>query len=128
MAQSVRFKSDGGAIVAEITCGHSQEGSYGLLLWEANTNTIVMEKRGNFFNTDDDAYELPKPNEKNHGRLVECIVTVVLTPPIKKYAVFLKFRQGGKTLGTVSSSGESDQPMVTLDLFASLEAQGGGGA
>lgn len=118
--ETVRFRKSGGPIVAEITCGHAQEGAYTLFLWEKDSNSIVMEKKGNFLNPEDDAYELPRPVKQNDGRLLECLTTVVVTPPIHKFAVFLKISQDGKKLGVVSASGESDQPAVTVDLFARL--------
>lgn len=119
----IRFKKGGPPLVAEVTCGYAQEGAYALYLWEAGTNAMVKKWRGNFLNPEDDAYELPKPNSKHDGRLVECLTTIVVTPPIKKYAVFLKVSQGGSKLGVVSASGETDQPAVTVDLFAKLEAE-----
>ena len=121
----IRFRKGGEPVMVEVTCGHAQEGAYALLLWEREENKVVMEQRGNFINTDDDAYELPKPNTRNAGRLVECLCSVVITPPIDKYAVFLKFTQDGKRLGVVSASGESTQPAVMVDLFARLEIEGG---
>jgi hypothetical protein len=123
--ETIRFRKDGEPVIVEVTCGHAQEGAYAILLWERDENKILMEKRGNFINTDDDAYELPKPNAGNAGRLVECICTVVITPPIDKFAVFLTFTQAGRNLGVVSASGESSEPAVTVDLFATLEMEGG---
>lgn len=118
--QTIQFARDGGPVVAEVTCGQAQEGSYNLLLWEADKNVIVKEYPGNFLNPDDDSYELPTPNQSNDGRILECLTTVVVTPPIKKYAVSLTFSQDGKKLGVVKASGETDQPSETVDLFAQL--------
>jgi len=124
MTDVIRFNKKGGPIVAEATCGQAQQGSYTLTLWEAEENTVVMEKKGNFLNSDDDSYELPKPNGKNEGRLLQCSFRIALIPPINKYAVSVKVTQDGKTLGVVSKSGASDQPTVPVDLFAELRAEG----
>ena len=103
-----------------MTCGQAQEGSYNLLLWEADRNLIVKQYPGNFMNPDDDSYDLPTPNQANDGRILECLTTVVVTPPIKKYAVSLTLSQDGRRLGVVKAAGETDQPSQTVDLFAQL--------
>jgi hypothetical protein len=121
--KTVRFKKNGGPIVADIKCGYAQPGAYTLLLWEANVNQVVMEKKGNFLNPDDDSYELPLPNELNHGRLLDCLTTVVITPPIKDYQIDLKISQDGKILGVETGSGRSDAITVLVELFVKLEAE-----
>lgn len=119
----VKFKKDGGPIFAEVTCGYAQPGAYTLLLWEADENTIVMEKKGNFINADDDSYELPGPNEDNDGRILDCLSTVVITPPIKDYKIDLKVSQDNEALGKETASGQSDLPTVSVELFIKLEAK-----
>jgi len=118
--QTIQFAKEGGPVVAEVTCGQAQEGSYNLLLWEAERNLIVKQYPGNFMNPDDDSYDLPTPNQANDGRILECLTTVVVTPPIKKYAVSLTLSQDGRRLGVVKAAGETDQPSQTVDLFAQL--------
>ena len=118
--QTIQFAKEGGPVVAEVTCGQAQEGSYSLLLWEADRNLIVKQYPGNFMNPDDDSYDLPTPNQANDGRILECLTTVVVTPPIKKYAVSLTLSQDGRRLGVVKAAGETDQPSQTVDLFAQL--------
>jgi len=118
--QTIQFAKEGGPVVAEVTCGQAQEGSYNLLLWEAERNLIVKQYPGNFMNPDDDSYDLPTPNQANDGRILECLTTVVITPPIKKYAVSLTLSQDGRRLGVVKAAGETDQPSQTVDLFAQL--------
>jgi len=118
--QTIQFAKEGGPVVAEVTCGQAQEGSYSLLLWEADRNLIVKQYPGNFINPDDDSYDLPTPNQANDGRILECLTTVVVTPPIKKYAVSLTLSQDGRRLGVVKAAGETDQPSQTVDLFAQL--------
>jgi len=118
--QTIQFAKEGGPVVAEVTCGQAQEGSYNLLLWEAERNLIVKQYPGNFMNPDDDSYDLPTPNQANDGRILECLTTVVVTPPIKKYAVSLTLSQDGRRLGVVKAAGETDQPSQIVDLFAQL--------
>jgi len=119
----IKFKKSGGPIIAEISCGYAQPGAYTLYLWEANENKIVMKKKGNFINSDDDSYELPNPNEHNNGRILDCLSTVVITPPIKDYNVELKVSQDGNILGSEAASGQSDSPSITVRLFVQLEAE-----
>ncbi|MGH7498111.1 MAG: hypothetical protein ACREL3_04595 [Gemmatimonadales bacterium] len=117
-----QFDPAGGPVVATITSGHAQPGSYRLLLWEAHANKVVMRGRGNFLNTDDDAFKLPLPNIGNHERLAECLATVVITPPIKDYALRLSISQGGTEIGFDELAGKATTPTVTADLFVRLEA------
>ncbi len=118
------FRTDGGVVQANITSGFAQQGSYSLILWKADENKPVSgyPKLGNFINTDDDRYDLPRPNRVNDGRLVESLVTVALARPVKKYAVALEILQDNKVIGSDTADGESDEPTVTLDLFVQLKA------
>ncbi|MFX0212315.1 MAG: hypothetical protein ACFFDT_40455 [Candidatus Hodarchaeota archaeon] len=119
----IKFNKNGGPVIAEITCGYAQQGAYTLLLWEANENKIVMERKGNFINSDDDSYELPSPNENNDGRILDCLVNVVIIPPIKDYKVDLKITQDGNVLETETASGQSDLFTVPIELFVGLKAE-----
>jgi hypothetical protein len=122
--ETVSFKPDGGPLVAEVRTGQAAVGSYSLRLWEADANLVVMKRKGNFVNPDDDAYELPLPNEHNHRRIVECIATVVITPPISNYEVELVISQDGARLGGQPASGANASGAVTVDLFVMLVAEG----
>jgi hypothetical protein len=119
----VIFKKDGGPIVAEVKCGYAQPGAYKLFLWEANVNKVVMRKEGNFINPDDDSYQLPTPNQDNDARIVDCLATIVITPPIKDYQVDLRISQDGNDLGVVTASGQSDASTVIVELFVKLELE-----
>jgi len=121
--KAVAFDPEGGPIVASITSGFAQPGSYTLYLWEAHANKVVVKTRGNFINSDDDTYKLPLPNLHNHHRIVECISTVVITPPIQDYRVRLSVHQDGAEIGFEEAAGQSSSPTVTADLFLQLEAQ-----
>lgn len=121
--KNVKFKPDGGPITVAVKCGFAQAGSYTVYLWEAHANKIVVKARGNFINPDDDTYRLPAPNVQNDQRIVECIATVVLTPPIKQYDLSLTVSQDGVQLASEASAGQADSPTVTVDLFVQMEAQ-----
>jgi hypothetical protein len=118
-----RFDPAGGPLSATITSGQAQPGSYSLLLWEAHANQVLLEERGNFINSDDDSFKLPLPNGRNDHRIVECIATAVITPPIKDFALRLSISQNDKEIGVDQLIGKSTAPTVTADLFILLEAQ-----
>lgn len=120
--QTIEFNNEGGPIYVEVRCGYAQPGAYDLRLWEADVNEIVMKEEGNFINPDDDSYPLPIPNKKNNCRIVDCLATVTITPPIKDYQVDLRIHQDGSELGIETVSGQSDGPTVTVRLFMQLES------
>ena len=121
---TVQFDPNGGPLVAEVRCAFAQPGSYSMLLWEADANLIVMRRDGNYINAADDAYELPGPNAQNHRRIVECISTVVVTPPVTNYQVDLVVSQDGQVLGGDSAAASTTSAAVTVDLFVQLLAGG----
>ncbi len=116
----VVFDPDGGPVLAGVTSGFAQLGSYTILLWEAHVNKIVLQKKGNFINPDDDTYKLPRPNRVNIDRIVECLTTLAITPPIEEYRVRLSIFQDGKEIGFDEVSGKTTDPSVTLDQFVQL--------
>jgi len=118
--QNVKFNENGGPIIVEVKCGHAQIGTYTILLWESND--VLKEWKGNFINPEDDLYELPSPNKRNSGRIVDCLFTITLTPPIKDYYVELRIMQDGKELGIEKASGQSDIETITKELCLQLEA------
>lgn len=121
--QVVRFEPAGGRIKASVSSGFAQPGSYTLLLWSSGTNDIVQEEHGNFMNDDDDSYPLPTPVAGNDGRIVEALVTVVLTPPLRQYAVTLTVEQDGVVLGREKREGRGkDFETITSDLYVRLSA------
>jgi hypothetical protein len=119
-----RFNINGGPIIAEVRSGFAQPGSYGLLLWEADANVVVMERRGNFINSADDAYKLPTPNEHNDHRVLQCLVTLAITPPIKDYRAELIVSQDGNVLGGDSDAGSNASGVINTTLFVQLIAVG----
>ena len=121
---TAEFDPAGGPPVVEVRAGHAQPGSYTLLLWAAERNEVVFSARGNFINTDDDAWPLPGAVAEHDLRLVECIATVVVTPPLDQYEVGMVVVQDGHELAAVVQSGERPPVgAVTVDLFVRLEAR-----
>jgi hypothetical protein len=119
-----RFDPAGGVISARVSCGFAQPGAYTLFLWEANKNKIVMERPGNFLNSDDDEYPLPTPNSVNQGRYVQALVTVAITPPELHYAVAVTVLQDGNNLATELRSGSGEPgDAITRTLWIRLEAK-----
>jgi hypothetical protein len=122
--QVARFNPQGGPIRARVSCGFAQPGAYDVFLWEAGKNEIVMEKKGNFLNADDDEYDLPGSNAKHDGRHVQALVTVAITPPELHYAVALSVSQDGATLATDLKSGLGQAgDAITRTLWVRLVPQ-----
>jgi hypothetical protein len=121
---TVQFDVQGGPVIAEVRSGFAQPGSYTVLLWEADANLVVMRRDGNYINTADDAYPLPTPNQHNHRRMVECISTVVITPPVTDYRIDLVIMQDGQDIGGDSAAGSNASGAVTVDLFVELQSGG----
>lgn len=118
--KTVQFNPAGGPITAEVRSGFAQPGSYTLLVWDANQ--VVMEKNGSFINPDNDSYALP--NGDNDRRIVECIATVVITPPVTNYQVDLVISQDGEALGGDTAADSNASGAVPVDLFVQLIAEG----
>src|SRR5438093_241572 len=68
---TITFDPNAGTIRAQVAFRSPQVVSYGLLLWEAGSNTIIMEEKGNSANPEDDVYSLPMPAGANDGRILE---------------------------------------------------------
>lgn len=120
--KTVKIDPNGGPVTAEVRCGFAQPGSYTLLLWAANENRVLQRWDGNFINSDDDAYVLPGDGAGHDGRIVQCIATLVITPPIRDYQVDLEISQGGRVLGGDSARGSNASGAVPVTLFVELAA------
>lgn len=120
--KTINFDPEGDSLTVELACGHAQDGVYNLYIWEADTNEIVWETFGDFESSADDRYTIPGETRDHKGRKFHASLRVILIPPIKQYDVTLRIFQGGRELGTVIESGESDFPTLPLDLVARLEA------
>ncbi len=118
----IRFARNGGPLEVEIQFGHAQVGIYTLILWESGSNTIVMERSGNNDNPQDDRYPLPLPTEKNDGRLVDCVATVIAPDfkPGDRYSIDVIVYQNETEIGRISDSGEIKEKSVNRELVAKL--------
>ena len=121
MVQEVMFDGSGSQLKVEIRCGHAQAGAYVLTLW--NRNDVHQRWEGTFFNPDDDTYKLPGRAATHDGRLLQCLFSVEIIPPVQKFALMMTIWQGTQKLGVVTDSGETDASQVTKNLFAQLVAR-----
>ena len=109
--KTIEFNKDGGPLIAEVTAGFAQQGTYVLRLLEKDLSRKMLVS-GDFKNNDDDTYTLPSPASSNDGRILHCmIILTIFDPP--KYHVSLKVFQDGLELDSVDDpevgSGETDQ-------------------
>lgn len=118
---TARFAKDGGNLVVNVTCTPARDGSYRLKLWEANENKIVKEWEGNFINTDDDEYKLPKPNHQHDGRLLECLLVVSVPGGVGPATVALVVSQDGTELDRHSQTIPPGSAGALADLFVQLK-------
>jgi len=118
------FKSEGERLSINIQFGYAQIGSYILRLWEAGSNTVLMQRRGNNQNQEDDTYLLPLPTKHNDGRMIQCQTAVVAPDwkPGQRYSVRLIFRQGESEPQEYEVSGPIGESHAHPELFAVLKA------
>jgi len=100
--------------------------SYVYSLWEKDSNLKVDSKQGNNLNGDDDIYQLPVPNTRNLGRLIEVFST--LNNPeaeSKPETVALKIIQNGDLLFTDEKPSGVDVGHKTFSVAESLSIAAG---
>ena len=122
--KDVFFNPSGDRLQVGVRFGYPHFASYELLVWESGSNTIVMQRRGNNQNPDDDDYLMPLPNSNNNGRLVECICTI-LNPNLSngdRYSVTLIVKQGETEIGNLNIDEPMNAPYVYPDLVIRLIA------
>lgn len=115
------FNPQGGRLVASVTT-NAQIGSYTVLLWENNENTVVWQQQGNFMNTDDDSHQLPPKTggqSVNDGRIVDCVFSII-PPEGGAYWCKLCISQDGNELAEDSFNGQTDQHTISIRLFVNL--------
>ena len=124
--KTITFNKEGGPLVAEVTSGYAQPGSYQLQLFEAGRNQVVMSEKGNFVNDAKDTYTLPSPTASNDGRLLQAFIILTILDP-NKYLLTLKVSQDGQEVGSVvvpeGGPGESDSHSLFFNLMATLQAK-----
>lgn len=118
------FNPAGDRISIGVEFGYAHIGSYILRLWEAGSNTVVLQRRGNNQNPDDDTYLLPLPTKHNDGRLIQCQTAIVAPDwkPGERYSVRLIFRQGNAAPQEYEISGPISEAQAHPELFALLRA------
>lgn len=72
----IPFDHHGGVISILIEYQGLVAASYTYTLWEANSNDIVAQRKGNNQNPEDDRYNLPSPATVNTKRLIDVHSTV----------------------------------------------------
>jgi hypothetical protein len=117
------FTAAGGKIIASVTCRPRRDGSYELRLWEKDANEFVDPSpwNGNFVNTDDDDYAMPKPNARNDGRQLQCIAVVAVPAGSNPVTVSLLVSQDEKVLARDSAVIPPDTPIGLANLWVQLE-------
>lgn len=120
---TAKFNSQGGRIWVAISCDPNRNGSYTIILWEANANKVVKKYPGNFINTQDDRYELDAPNSAHDGRLLEAMVVVAIPGGVGPSAVTMIVSQDDIELARESASVAPGSPGQLVDLFVRLEAK-----
>jgi hypothetical protein len=116
----VKFKNDGEPLFVEVVVQSPQVAVYTLWLWEAKSNSIVMEKRGNNDNPEDDRYQLPTPCARNNGRLLECSITLIDPKGSGEFNVGMKISQGEHELATILAEGEMGNTWQDCTVLAKL--------
>lgn len=121
---TIPFKSSGDPISVEVSFGYAQVGAYDLFLWDATGNEKLQLGEGVNTNQLPDVYQLPQPNSKNDGRLVDCIATVIAPNPIpgQRYRVDMIVRQGNTECGRESDEGAVDRKSISIRLAVKLVA------
>jgi hypothetical protein len=121
---SIRFAPAGGALQAGIQFKSKQVGVYSLFLWEAESNRILMERRGNNDNPEDDVHALPLPALDNKGRIAQWDITLIdpepESSPTETYLVEVSIQQDGETLGTQVVEGTMTSPTVYRSVMVKL--------
>ncbi|MEO8147939.1 MAG: hypothetical protein ABI723_09900 [Bacteroidia bacterium] len=104
--KNIIFDKDGGPLKVNFKFKGIVGASYTFTLWEAKTNAIAMESRGNNLNDDDDNYNLPGPAIKNADRLIELDTLLKGLDQGGKYSVIVEVYQDEKLLESDIDKGE----------------------
>jgi hypothetical protein len=120
--KTATFDPRGGAIEVAIEAVPRRDGSYDLILWKADENKVVKEWSGNFINTDDDEYSLPRPNAKHDGRLLEAMIVVAVPQGAGPCTVSMTVTQDGNQLARDQGTAAPGAGGVLNDLFIKLES------
>lgn len=96
--------------------------SYEFLLWESQSNEIVIKECGNNQNPYDDTYQLPMPVNSNIGRLIDIRTRFVGLDPTnsKNFEVKAEIFQGEKLdeaveTGAIDGSSQLSQIYILIE-------------
>ena len=117
-----RYDPAGGPLAAGVACVPNRNGSYSIMLWKADENTVLARYPGNFLNSDDDEHELDGPAGAHAGRLVEALVVVAIPPGVGPSDVTLTISQDGRVLARDGAIVPPGSPGQLVDLFIELAA------
>ena len=120
---TIKFEKKGKPLSVELEFLSPQVATYTLWLWEANSNTIVWQKRGNNENPEDDVFQLPTPCSINKGRLIEATCTLIDPQGSGPYSIRLSVRQGSTVLDSIQASGTMENTSTTCTLVATLSTR-----
>jgi hypothetical protein len=121
--KTATFDPSGGAIEVSIAASPNRDGSYDLILYEANQNKVVKEWQGNFINTADDEYDLAEPTAKHDGRLLEAMIVVAVPAGAGPCTVSMTASQDGSQLTRETNEVPPGTGGVLSDLFIKLVAK-----
>lgn len=124
MIDIVEYDPDGDALKAHVSGDHEQPGSYTLFQWKANENVILLERKGNFINRQDDTHDLVPGS--HDGQVIEALVTCVVLPGVQRFGAHLRILQGDVEIGHVAEGGPAAPGTKTADLFCQLAARTSG--
>lgn len=121
--KTIVFDPNGGRLSVKVTIGNAQAGSYILTVWEAQSNTKVLEEHGNSLNPNDDTHALPLPTVNNDERIVECQFAIADPQPNAgdTYSVSLQYFQDGKQIGSDEDSGPIQAKFAQPQIFDTLQ-------
>lgn len=119
--KTAKFTATGGRISAEVTCEPRRDGSYELRLWHRDLNKKIKEWGGNFWNTDDDKYDLPAPASVNNGRALQALIVIAVPSGVSPSTVSLVVRQSEKELTRDSRIVEPGSVDRLVQLWVVLE-------
>lgn len=114
--KNIIFQKDGQPLKVNFVFKGIIGASYAFTLWGAKTNDVIMEKKGNNLNDDDDHYDLPLPVDANTGRLIELSTLLKGLDEKGKYKITIEVYQGDQLIGSEEESG-SIEPGETKQSF-----------
>jgi len=122
MVKKVKINPEGKRVSFSISFEGLIVASYEYLLWEAQSNEVLVEKKGNNQNPFDDTYKLPMPVNSNIGRVIDIRARFVGIDPqnVEKYKVKVDFYQDGK-ITEIVEEGDIDGKSQFSQIYIIIE-------